>query len=113
MRVLMAIAFSHLGLACNSATVLHCERVGLAVALRRPAVSVSARVDGHLVRLSTPRKRTGLYGTGLFWQAFFRDAGAQALADAGRSIRGRVRIVTRRGSIRRISTVMFVSEGYG
>jgi hypothetical protein len=35
------------------------------------------------------------------------------LADAGRSIPVRVRIVTRRGSIRRISTVMFVSEGYG
>jgi hypothetical protein len=114
MHALAAIAVSaHLGLACNSATVLHCERVGLAVFLRQPARSVSASLDGHAVKLGTPRRRTGPYGTGLFWQVFFHDAHAQALADASRSIPVRVRIVTRAGALRRVSMIVYVSEGYG
>jgi hypothetical protein len=103
----------YLGLACDKATILHCERVGLAVFLAQPARAVRARVDGHDVVLRTPKRKSGPYGSGVFWQVFFTDRHAQVLADASRSIPVLLRVTTSTGSLDRVSVLVYVSEGYG
>jgi hypothetical protein len=102
----------YMGLACDSATVLHCNRVGLAVWLKRRASAVTARLDGRTVVLST-RAGRGPYARGLFWQGFFRDPHAQAWADASRSILVRVSVKTATGQRLTARALVYVSEGYG
>jgi hypothetical protein len=103
----------YLGLACDSATVLRCGRVGLAVWLAHPASNVIAIVDGGDVRLRTGRAGTGAYQPRLFWQGFVADPSAQGLADASRSILVRVRVTMHDGSILDANPTVYVSEGYG
>jgi hypothetical protein len=103
----------YLGLACDNGAVLHCERVGLAVWLEKPARSVTARLDGHSVTLGTRAGGSPAYARGLFWQGFFRDPHAQALADASRSIPVRVRVTMQTGEVRIARALVYVSEGYG
>jgi hypothetical protein len=47
-------SFPYLGIRCRIANWAGCDRVGVGVHLSRPAVLVTVRVDGHLVRLSPP-----------------------------------------------------------
>jgi hypothetical protein len=101
-----------MGLACDSATVLHCNRVGLAVWLKRRASAVTALLDGRTVVLST-REGRGPYARGLFWQGFFRDPHAQVWADASRSIFVRVSVKTPTGQRLTTRPLVYVSEGYG
>lgn len=103
----------YLGLACGNASVFPCERVGLAVWLKQPARRVTAQVDGHRVILGTKAGGRGVYRRGVFWQGFFRDRRAQALADAARSIPVHVRVTTRLGEVVPVTTLVYVSEGYG
>lgn len=102
----------YLGLACDNATLLRCDRVGLAIWLAQPARSVAAVVDGVNVRLRT-HSGTGSYRRELFWQGFFTDRRAQGLADASRSIPIRVRVTTLDGSVSAATPTVYVSEGYG
>lgn len=92
---------------------MRCSRVGLAVFVESPARSVRARVDGLTVTLRTPSHRRGRYGTGRFWQVFFRDPRMQALANASRSTPVRIEVRMRSGGIRSITRLVYVSEGYG
>ena len=102
----------HMGLACDTATVLHCIRVGLAVWVKQQASAVTARVDGRTVVLST-KPGTGVYSPGLFWQGFFRDPHAQAWADASRSIFVRISVTKPTGQRLTTRVLVYVSEGYG
>lgn len=103
----------YLGLACDNGAVLHCERVGLAVWLKEPPRSVTARLDGHSVTLGTRAGRSPAYARGRFWQGFFRDPHAQALANASRSIPVQVRVITQTGQVRIAHALVYVSQGYG
>jgi hypothetical protein len=102
----------YMGLACDSATVLHCNRVGLAVWVRQRASAVTAHLDGRTVRLSTKAGK-GPYARGLFWQGFLRDPHAQAWADASRSIFVRVSVTMATGQLLTTRALVYVSEGYG
>lgn len=50
------------GVACRQPNSIACDRVGLAVWLRRPAVRVIARIDGRALRLHRLRGSTGWIG---------------------------------------------------
>jgi hypothetical protein len=102
-----------MGLACDKTQDLHCNRVGLAVWLQHPASTVTARLDGRVLMLSTKAGGSHAYARTLFWQVFFHDAHAQAWADAARSIPVRVFATTPAGKVMTTETLVFVSEGYG
>jgi hypothetical protein len=70
-------------------------------------------IDGHEVRLRTGQAGTGAYQPRRFWQGFFPDPSAQRLADASRSIRVRVFVMMRDGSVDDAKATAYVSEGYG
>lgn len=101
-----------LGLACGSAAG-RCDRVGVAVWLRRPARHVVAVVHGRRVRLKTGRGGSGAYARGRFWQGFFRDAYVSTLADAGERVPVRVRATFAGGVTRAATATVTVSQGYG
>jgi hypothetical protein len=103
----------YMGLHCDNAQIRHCEQVGLAVWVARPARSVSARLDGKQLRLRTHAGGSGTYRKGMFWQLFFHDSHAQAWADASRSIPVRVTVVTKDGTTHAARPLVYVSEGYG
>lgn len=103
----------YMGLHCDSVQLRPCEQVGLAVWVPHPARSVSARLDGQLLRLHTRAGGSGAYRKGMFWQVFFRDRHAQAWADASRSITVRVTVVEADGSHHTARALVYVSEGYG
>jgi hypothetical protein len=57
------------GVACPTANSIACDRVGVAVWLKRPAARVSAIIDGKRVALRPPRARGG------WWWGYLRPAG--------------------------------------
>lgn len=104
----------YLGLACPSGAAYHpCERMGLAVWLRRPARSVTAVVHGHAVRLATAAGGTGSYRRSLFWQGFFSDPYVADLASGGGTLLVRIRVLTPGGSVLTGRAIVYVSAGYG
>lgn len=103
----------YIGPHCDNAQIRHCQRVGLAVWVPRPERSVSARLEGHLLRLHTRGRGTGSYRKGMFWQIFFRDSHAQAWADASRSTPVSLIVVARDGTSHTARPLVYVSEGYG
>jgi hypothetical protein len=57
------------GVACPTANSIACDRVGVAVWLKRAAVRVNASIDGRRVALRPPRARGG------WWEGYLRPAG--------------------------------------
>jgi hypothetical protein len=100
------------GLHCGVPTY-PCRSVGIAVWVLQPVRSVEATLDRHTVTLRTRVGGSGMYSRGRFWHVFFRDANAQALADAGRSIPVTLHVITRAGKPRTAQAIVYVSEGYG
>src|SRR5438270_737090 len=45
----------YMGVACHVANSIACDRVGLAVWLRRPAIAVSASIAGAILKLDDPQ----------------------------------------------------------
>jgi hypothetical protein len=74
----------YVGVSCRRANSIPCDRVGVAVWLKRPAVGVSATIAGHTLRLRPPRSREG------WWEGFLQPAGMidgalRVTPDRGRS----------------------------
>jgi hypothetical protein len=46
---------AYLGVSCRTPNSFACDRVGLSVSLRRPALSVTATIDGRRLKLDDPR----------------------------------------------------------
>jgi hypothetical protein len=59
----------YVGVSCRSANSIACDRVGVAVWLKRPAVRVTATIAGQRLRLRPPRSRES------WWQGFLQPAG--------------------------------------
>jgi hypothetical protein len=62
----------YLGVSCAKPNSIACDRVGLAVWLRRPAKRVVATIDGRRLDL-TPGGLSGRAPT--YWEGFFQPAG--------------------------------------
>jgi hypothetical protein len=58
-----------LGVACSTASSIACDRIGVAVWLKRPATHVNASIDGRPVVLRPPRARGG------WWEGYLHPAG--------------------------------------
>jgi hypothetical protein len=72
------------GVACPTAGSIACDRVGLAVWLKRPATRVTATIEGQRVRLRPPHSKDG------WWEGFLQPAGLidgplRVTPDRGRS----------------------------
>jgi hypothetical protein len=59
----------YVGVSCRRANSIACDRVGVAVWLKRPAVGVMATIAGQTLRLRPPRSREG------WWEGFLQPAG--------------------------------------
>ena len=59
----------YVGVSCRRANSIACNRVGVAVWLKRPAVGVTATIEGRRLRLRPPRSREG------WWEGFLQPAG--------------------------------------
>lgn len=68
----MLLRAPYLGVSCRRANSIACDRVGLAVWLRKPATAVAARVDGRPLRLRRGRRGPG---GATYWQGFLQPAG--------------------------------------
>jgi hypothetical protein len=101
-----------LGLKCVSAAP--CERVGVAVWVRRRMKSVNANIRGHSIVLHRASNDRGPYRRGLFWEGVLRDHGAERAADAFPT-RWRVEIVAVDPDGKKRSRIVDVpvSSGYG
>ena len=102
-----------MGLTCEKALSVRCNRLGLAVWLKEPAAAVTARIGGRAVILGTKAGGSGAYSRGLFWQALFSDEHAPAWADLSASIPVRIRVMSRSGRVSKTRVFVNVSEGYG
>jgi hypothetical protein len=51
---LPSASFPYLGVACGAPSRVNCDRIGVGVHLRRPAILVTVQIDGRLVTLSPP-----------------------------------------------------------
>ena len=101
-----------LGLACGS-TIGPCDRVGVAVWLRRPARHVVVLLDGRRVVLATGRHGSGRYAPGRFWQGFLRDRRVAALAYTHGRVTVSVRATFSGGRVGTATAAATVSQGYG
>lgn len=98
---------SYLGLDCGSA--FPCPKLGIALWLHAPAVSVTVMLHGRSVALTSPRGDHRLY-----WQGFVRDTAAERIAgDMKRLVRLAVEATGRDGTIRRATLRSPVSPGWG
>jgi len=61
----------YVGVACRTANSIACDRVGLAVWLRRPAARVTATINGRHIRLRLANPAHPESG----WQGFLQPAG--------------------------------------
>jgi hypothetical protein len=109
------------GVACPRANSIACDRVGVAIWLRRPAVRVTAVVNGLRLRLRAPRTRTG------WWEGYLQPAGLldgalRVTPDRGtRSWQGThprsaivaVTATRRSGATERATTVVALRAGWG
>jgi hypothetical protein len=73
------------GVACPTANSIACDRVGVAVWLKRPATHLSASIDGRPVVLRPPCARGG------WWEGYLRPAGLidgplRVIPDRGRYV---------------------------
>jgi hypothetical protein len=59
----------YVGVSCRRANSIACDRIGVAVWLKRPAAGVSATIAGQTLRLRPPRSREG------WWEGFLQPAG--------------------------------------
>jgi hypothetical protein len=59
----------YVGVSCRTANSIACDRVGVAVWLKRPAVGVTATIAGQRLTLRPPRSREG------WWEGFLQPAG--------------------------------------
>jgi hypothetical protein len=59
----------YVGVACRTANSIACDRVGVAVWLKRSAAGVKATIAGKTLRLRPPRSREG------WWEGFVQPAG--------------------------------------
>jgi hypothetical protein len=76
----------YIGVACRKPNSIACDRVGLAVGLRRPAGRLEASVAGHRVRMTSPGKFVTGRGTG--WEGYLQPAGLRSGALAVEPERG-------------------------
>jgi hypothetical protein len=59
----------YVGVSCRRASSIACDRVGVAVWLKRPAVGVTTTIAGQRLPLRPPRSREG------WWEGFLQPAG--------------------------------------
>jgi hypothetical protein len=64
-----------MGVSCRKANSTTCDRVGLAVWLRHPARSITARVNGRPVRLDDPEWSNAKDPRGPLYAGFLQPAG--------------------------------------
>jgi hypothetical protein len=117
-----------LGVACGVPNSIRCDRIGLAVWLRRPAASVTATVAGAPIELDDPTwSGPALHGRRTMFAGFLQPAGMlkgplKVRADRGRywwagahPTYVRVRIIASYGQERRVSvtTTVLLRAGWG
>ena len=109
------------GVACPQANSIACDRVGLAVWLRRPAAGVTATIDGRSLRLRRPERRDGWY-EGYLQPAGLLHGALRVTPDRGRYYwqgshpkDAQVRVTIRRddGSVERATRVVALRAGWG
>jgi hypothetical protein len=66
----------YIGVACRNPNSIACDRVGLAVRLKRPARRLEARVAGHRVRMRSPGEF--VTGRGIGWEGYLQPAGLKS-----------------------------------
>ena len=114
----------YMGVSCPRPNRFACDRVGLQVVLRRPAVAVSAEIGGRRFALDQPRERDGgRTFTGFLQPAGLLEPGPLRLrADDGRgrwvgrkSKEAAVEVVVERaaGRVQRTSLVVPLAAGWG
>jgi hypothetical protein len=115
----------YLGVACRRANRFACDRVGLAVWLRRaPASPVAATIDGRALTLTDPgwSSQTGRMAIGYLHPAGMVDGPLHVVADDGpgryvgrRPVHAGIGlwIEDRPGHVVRTSTVVVLSAGWG
>jgi hypothetical protein len=59
----------YVGVSCRRPNSIACDRVGVAVWVKRPAVGVTARIAGRRLQLRPPSSREG------WWEGFLQPAG--------------------------------------
>jgi hypothetical protein len=109
------------GVACPKANSIACDRVGVAVWLRRAAARVTVTVNGEHLRLRPPRTRAG------WWEGYLQPAGLidgalRVTPDRGRfywqgsharSVNVAATITQRSGTIDRATTTVPLRAGWG
>jgi hypothetical protein len=99
---------SYLGLDCGDA--FPCPKLGIAVWLHAPEVSVTVTLHGRRVALTTHRG----YKYRRYWQGFARDTVAERIAgDMKRLVRLTVEATGRDGTVQRATLKSPVSPGWG
>jgi hypothetical protein len=104
----LRVGSSYLGLDCGDA--FPCPKLGIAVWLHAPEVSVTVTLHGRRVALTTRRR----YKYRRYWQGFVRDMVAERLAgNMNREVRLTVVATGSDGTIRRATLTSPVSPGWG
>jgi uncharacterized membrane protein len=103
----LRVGNSYLGLDCGNA--FPCPKLGIALWLHAPEVSVTVMLHGRSVTLTSPR---GDHRR--FWQGFVRDPAAERIAgDMKHLVRLTVEATGSDGTIRRATLTSPVSPGWG
>lgn len=103
----LRVGNSYLGLDCGDA--FPCPKLGIALWLRAPEVSVTVTLHGRRVALTSPRGDHRLY-----WQGFVRDTVAERIAGDMKCLVGlTVEGIGRDGTVRRATLTSPVSPGWG
>jgi hypothetical protein len=111
----------YVGVSCRRANSIACDRVGVAVWLKRPAVGVTATIAGQTLQLRPPRSREG------WWEGFLQRAGLldgalRVTPDRGRfywrgthprDVHVAVAITRASGGTDRTSVTISLSAGWG
>ncbi|MDX6639090.1 MAG: hypothetical protein QOF12_101 [Solirubrobacteraceae bacterium] len=102
----------YLGVACRAPNSVACDRVGLAVWLRQPAISVAARIDLRRMRLDDPRWSGPIrHGTRRLFAGFLHPAGLLRKGEVDAGVELTIRLGPRR--FVRTSLVVPLAPGWG